>query len=107
MGRRGKGRGMGRRRRRGYRLREGGWDGAASGINLVGNASAVEHPRLLDWIASRHHKAKCTWATPVYFAPFSPNGIGNKLMAMVMAFHIALMTCAPCCLLCCATDPCC
>lgn len=50
----------------------------------------VVHP-LQDWL-ERRHRAPCSeQSTPVYFAPFSPNGIGNKLLGIVMAFHIALM----------------
>lgn len=45
---------------------------------------------LVAWLDARH-RLPCDASTPVYFAPFSPNGIGNKLMAMVMAFHMALM----------------
>ena len=61
------------------------------GLVHVGNASLDE--ALARWLALRHDKPRqaCTASTPVYFAPFSPNGIGNKLMAIVMAFHMAIM----------------
>ena len=52
-------------------------------------ANGVGH--LGAWLAARHDQSACSWSTPVYFAPFSPNGIGNTLMAIVMAFHMALM----------------
>ena len=62
-----------------------------AGLVRVGNQSLERS--LESWIAARHDAgAACTPTTPVYFAPFSPNGIGNKLMAVVMAFHMALMT---------------
>ena len=61
----------------------------AHGIFQVGNATLDEG--IVRWLDARHGKLRCTTSTPVYFAPFSPNGIGNKIMAMVMAFHIALM----------------
>ena len=41
--------------------------------------------------AHLRHRAPCTWTTPVWFAPFSPNGVGNKLMSMVMALHFSLL----------------
>ena len=65
--------------------------GQPQGLVHVGNRSLDE--ALTRWIALRHDRARepCTASTPVYFAPFSPNGIGNKLMAVVMAFHMALM----------------
>ena len=66
-----------------------GGGGGAHGIFHVGNATLDD--RLVRWLDARHAKLRCTPKTPVYFAPFSPNGIGNKIMAMVMAFHIALM----------------
>ena len=55
----------------------------------VGNQSL--DAALERWLAERHHRGACDASTKVYFAPFSPNGIGNKLLAMVMAFHMALM----------------
>ena len=55
----------------------------------VGNGSLSDE--LARWLDARHAASPCSWATPVYFAPFSPNGIGNKVMAMVMAFHMALV----------------
>ena len=66
-----------------------GGGGGAHGIFQVGNATLDDG--LVRWLDARHAKLRCTPKTPVYFAPFSPNGIGNKIMAMVMAFHIALM----------------
>ena len=66
-----------------------GGGGGAHGIFQVGNATLDDG--LVEWLDARHAKLRCTPETPVYFAPFSPNGIGNKIMAMVMAFHIALM----------------
>ncbi|KAL1528889.1 hypothetical protein AB1Y20_010212 [Prymnesium parvum] len=62
------------------------------GLSVVGNSTGLELPALVEWLEARHRRLACSWDTPVYFAPFSPNGIGNKLMAMAMAFHIALMT---------------
>lgn len=58
------------------------------GAVALGNASLDQ--ALFDWLEA-HHTAPCDWNTPVWFAPFSPNGIGNKVMSMVMAFHVALM----------------
>ena len=51
----------------------------------MGNRSLDE--ALAHWISLRHDKPRvpCSPSTSVYFAPFSPNGIGNKLMAIVMA----------------------
>ena len=63
--------------------------GDAHGIFQVGNVTLNDG--LVRWLDARHAKLRCTPSTPVYFAPFSPNGIGNKIMAVVMAFHIALM----------------
>ena len=60
-----------------------------TGLVHVGNRSLDD--ALADWISQRHDKGACSTSTPVYFAPTSPNGIGNKLMAIVMAFHMALM----------------
>ena len=64
------------------------------GLTQLGNATGVglDDDVLVRWLEARHNTRQCSWNTPVYFAPFSPNGIGNKLMAMVMAFHIALMS---------------
>ncbi|KAL1527864.1 hypothetical protein AB1Y20_009240 [Prymnesium parvum] len=62
---------------------------SSSSAVSVGNAS-LDAP-LEAWLEARH-TARCGWATPVYFAGVSPNGVGNKLLAMVMAFHMALMT---------------
>ena len=45
---------------------------------------------LIAWLEARH-RAPCSWGTPVYFAGVSPNGIGNKLLGMVMALHAAMM----------------
>ena len=57
-------------------------------------AQALESPPpaalLRAWLEMRH-TASCSYATPVYFAPTSPTGIGNKLMGLVMSFHIALL----------------
>ena len=64
-------------------------DAGSHGIFRVSNVS-LEADGLKEWLDSRHRMA-CKASTPVYFVPFSPNGIGNKLMAMVMGFHIALM----------------
>lgn len=61
---------------------------STSGLVHVGNAS-LDDP-LVAWLEARH-RGPCTWSTPVYFAGVSPNGIGNKLLGMVMALHIALM----------------
>ena len=58
------------------------------GYVVVGNRSL--DAALVAWLDARH-RLPCDASTPVYFAPFSPNGIGNKLMAIVMAFHMALM----------------
>ena len=46
---------------------------------------------ILAWLEARHRPPTCDANTPVYLAPFSPNGIGNKLMAIVMAFHMSIM----------------
>ena len=54
----------------------------------VGNQSLTG--ALHEWLEA-HHRSPCDPQTRVYFAPFSPNGIGNKLMGMVMAFHMSLM----------------
>ena len=62
---------------------------SGSGLVHVGNRSL--DAALAKWIAARHDGAPCDSSTPVYFAPFSPNGIGNKVLAVVMAFHMALM----------------
>ena len=62
---------------------------SGTGLVQVGNRSL--DAALERWLAARHDAAACSASTPVYFAPFSPNGIGNKLMAIVMAFHMALM----------------
>ena len=86
-------RGRGRRRHgrgRGHSWVRNATTGAAStqGLLTVGNATSTDSD-LFEWLEARHH-APCTWDTPVWFAPFSPNGIGNKVMAMVMAFHMAI-----------------
>lgn len=82
MRRRGRG-GRGRRHRT-FNVSAGG--GSGQGLLAVSNHSISE---LFDWL-DRRHRAPCTDTTPVWFAPFSPNGIGNKIMAMVMAFHMAI-----------------
>ena len=80
-----------RRGRRGRKQRER-WEFNSSvsgqGLLHVGNAT-LESTTLYEWLEARH-RAPCTFDTPIWFAPFSPNGIGNKLMGMVMAFHMAL-----------------
>jgi len=48
-------------------------------------------PALEAWLDARHTSGRCDHATAVYFAPTSPNGIGNKLLGLAMAFHVALM----------------
>ena len=58
------------------------------GYVTVGNQSLDD--ALVAWLDARHLKW-CDPSAPVYFAPFSPNGIGNKLMAIVMAFHMSIM----------------
>ena len=60
-----------------------------TGLVHVGNRSL--DAALTAWLAARHDAAPCDASTPVYFAPFSPNGIGNKVLAAVMAFHMSLM----------------
>ncbi len=52
------------------------------------NASALAAARR--YIARAHDATPCTAATPVHYAPVSPNGIGNKVMALVAAFNVAL-----------------
>ena len=56
----------------------------------VGGGNSTFLPQLFEWLDARHAKRECSWSTPVWFAPVSPNGIGNKVMALVMAFHVAL-----------------
>lgn len=62
--------------------------GGGQGLLEVGNATLSSE--LYEWLEARHGSRECNHDTPVWFAPFSPNGIGNKLMAMVMAFHMAI-----------------
>ena len=63
-------------------------DALALGSVPVGNESLDD--QLVRWL-EQQHGGVCSDDTPIYFAPFSPNGIGNKLLGIVMAFHIALM----------------
>ena len=58
------------------------------GYVSVGNRSL--DAALVRWLDARHLQP-CDPSAPVYFVPFSPNGIGNKLMGVVMGFHMALM----------------
>ena len=60
------------------------------GLLRVGGGNSTFLPQLFEWLDARHAKRECSWSTPVWFAPVSPNGIGNKVMALVMAFHVAL-----------------
>ena len=63
-------------------------EASRQGLLHVGNATLSQ--ALTNWLDARHRSMPCSWHSRVWFAPFSPNGIGNKLMAMVMAFHMAL-----------------
>ena len=63
----------------------------SSGLGLVHVGNRSLDAALTKWLDQRHRQP-CSLSDPVYFAPFSPNGIGNKLLAIVMAFHMSLMT---------------
>ena len=62
--------------------------GRRVGYVEVGNQSLDESLRR--WLDARH-VSECDRSTAVYFVPFSPNGIGNKVLGIVMGFHMALM----------------
>ena len=64
--------------------------GGPSGLFVVGNGTLDAD--LKAWLDERHVSLPCSYHdTAVYFAPTSPNGIGNKLLALTMSFHMALM----------------
>lgn len=68
--------------------------GPMAGLIHVGNASL--DAEISAWLDARHASAHCSWDTPVWFAPTSPNGIGNKLFGLVMAFHLSLIQARGC-----------